>query len=91
MLNLGRRSITLSPVSVASKGLISDDRGLSLRFPRFIRLREDKKVSDASTPEFLAGMWRSQESRGKDSKGIDDGELVDVSPEVSEVEDEYEN
>lgn len=83
-------SITLSPVSVASIGLVSDDRGLSLRFPRFMHIREDKKVTDASTAEFLASMWRSQESRGKNPKGIDDGDLVDVSPEASEVEkDEY--
>ena len=83
-------SITLSQVSVASLGLVSDERGLSLRFPRFIRLREDKTVFDASTPAFLAKMWENQESRGKVTKGIDDGELVDVSPEASEVEeDEY--
>ncbi|EUC61770.1 DNA ligase, partial [Rhizoctonia solani AG-3 Rhs1AP] len=29
--------ITLSPISQASKGLVAGDRGLSLRFPRFIR------------------------------------------------------
>lgn len=81
-------SITLSPISVASLGLVSDDRGLSLRFPRFIRLREDKSVSDASTPAFLAEMWKRQENRGKVTKGIDDGELVDVSPEASEVEED---
>ncbi|KAH8119249.1 ATP-dependent DNA ligase [Phellopilus nigrolimitatus] len=83
--------ITLSPVSVAARGLVSKERGLSLRFPRFIRLREDKGLTDASSPEFLAMMWEKQENKGKKSKGIDDGELIDVSPEVSDVEeDEYE-
>ncbi|CAE6516509.1 unnamed protein product [Rhizoctonia solani] len=68
--------ITLSPISQASKGLVTGDRGLSLRFPRFIRVREDKALSDASTPEFLAGLWRKQEGKGG---GVDEGDLVDAS------------
>lgn len=85
------RSITLSPVSAAALGLVSQDRGLSIRFPRFLRVREDKGISDASTPEFLASMWRKQESRGKDTAGMDDGDLIDASPEVSEVEGDEED
>jgi hypothetical protein len=67
-------SITLSPVSQAAKGLVGD-RGLSLRFPRFIRVREDKAITDASGPEFLAGIWRKQEGK---RGGADEGELVDA-------------
>lgn len=48
--------ITLSPTYSAAMGLISEDRGLSLRFPRFLRKREDKGIEEASTPQFLAGM-----------------------------------
>lgn len=81
------RSITLSPVSAAALGLVSQDRGLSLRFPRFIRVREDKGITDASSPEFLASMWRKQESRGKNTAGKDDGDLIDASPEMSEAEE----
>lgn len=47
--------ITLSPTYTAALGLVSDQRGLSLRFPRFVRTREDKSVEEASTPQFLAG------------------------------------
>lgn len=47
--------ITLSPTYTAALGLVSDERGLSLRFPRFLRKREDKSVDEASTPQFLAG------------------------------------
>lgn len=58
--------------------MVADDRGLSLRFPRFIRVRDDKGLTDASGPDFLAGLWRRQEGRGG---GADDGELVDAELE----------
>lgn len=72
-------------------GLVSTSRGLSLRFPRFIRLREDKGTMEASTPEFLASLWKKQQGKGTEGKGVDDGELMDISPEASEdEEDAYE-
>ncbi|KAJ1309690.1 hypothetical protein OPQ81_006455 [Rhizoctonia solani] len=77
--------ITLSPISQASKGLVAGDRGLSLRFPRFIRVREDKALSDASTPEFLASLWKKQEGKGG---GTDEGVLVDASSEEEPPEDD---
>ncbi|GJE92226.1 ATP-dependent DNA ligase [Phanerochaete sordida] len=81
--------ITISPVSVAALGMVSEARGLSLRFPRFIRVRDDKAVADASTPEFLADMYRAQQGRGGGG-GVDDGDLVDAEmAEESEVEDAY--
>ncbi|KAI0706815.1 hypothetical protein C8T65DRAFT_651542 [Cerioporus squamosus] len=79
--------ITISPVSVAALGVISQTRGLSLRFPRFMSVREDKGIEDASTPEFLANMYRTQQAAGKDQTGADEGELVDV---VEEGEDDDE-
>ena len=81
----------MSPVSVAALGLVSATRGLSLRFPRFIRVREDKGIEQASTPEFLANMYQSQQGQGKGRGGVDDGDLVDVELHESEVEDEYES
>lgn len=55
--------ITLSPVYTAAIGLASDERGLSLRFPRFLKKREDKGIDEASTNDFLAGLWRKQEAK----------------------------
>ncbi|KAI1274223.1 hypothetical protein F5Y07DRAFT_401513 [Xylaria sp. FL0933] len=55
--------ITLSPTYTAALGLVSQDRGLSLRFPRFLRKREDKGIEEASTSEFLAGLFRKQEAK----------------------------
>lgn len=80
-------SVTVSPVSVAALGFVAAIRGLSLRFPRFIKIREDKSIEHASTPEFLAGMYRSQQEQGKGRGGVDDGDLVDVDMQESEVEE----
>jgi len=73
-------SVTVSPVSNAARGLVSDDRGLSLRFPRFIRTRPDKPPSNASTPQFLATMWKKQQGKGNTTScpAADDGDLIDA-------------
>lgn len=55
--------ITISPVYTAAIGLVSEEKGLSLRFPRFLKKREDKGIDEASTSDFLAGLWRKQEAR----------------------------
>lgn len=65
--------ITLSPTYTAAIGLVSEERGLSLRFPRFLRVREDKSLEEASTSDFLAGLWRKQAERATE-EGILHGE-----------------
>ncbi|KAJ5561804.1 hypothetical protein N7535_003734 [Penicillium sp. DV-2018c] len=52
--------ITLSPTYPAAIGLVSEDRGLSLRFPRFLGVREDKGIDEATTGDYLALLWRKQ-------------------------------
>ncbi|KAF3404198.1 hypothetical protein EIK77_009533 [Talaromyces pinophilus] len=61
--------ITLSPTYTAAIGLVSDERGLSLRFPRFLRVREDKSIDEASTSDFLAALWRKQMERAQEEEG----------------------
>lgn len=73
--------VTLSPVSIAAQGLVSLSRGLSLRFPRFIKVRDDKTIREASDPEFLAKMWKDQQGKGSDQNGVDDVDLLDVDLE----------
>lgn len=67
--------ITLSPTYTAAIGLVSEERGLSMRFPRFLKVRDDKSIEEASTSDFLASLYRKQEARApKDSKpAVDDG------------------
>ncbi|OGM41389.1 putative DNA ligase I [Aspergillus bombycis] len=57
--------ITLSPTYTAAIGLVSDERGLSLRFPRFLRVREDKSIDEATTSDYLALLWRKQFERSQ--------------------------
>ena len=62
-----------------------------MRFPRFMSVREDKGIEDASTPEFLAKMYRDQQAAGKDLTGADEGDLVDVDLEADEEVEEEED
>jgi len=81
--------VTLSPVSLAALGEVSSARGLSLRFPRFVRVREDKRPEHATTSQFLAQMYRGQQNTGKDTTGVDDGDLIDMEVEgEAQTEDE---
>ncbi|KAL2401459.1 DNA ligase 3 [Exophiala dermatitidis] len=61
--------ITLSPTYTAAIGLVNEDRGLSMRFPRFLKVREDKGIEEASTNEFLASLYRKQEARIREAGG----------------------
>ncbi|CAI6338858.1 unnamed protein product [Periconia digitata] len=55
--------LTLSPTYTAAIGLVSEERGLSTRFPRFLKVREDKSVEEATEAGELADMFRKQEMR----------------------------
>ena len=68
--------ITKSPTYLAAIGLVDEDRGLSMRFPRFLKVREDKSIDEASTADFLAELWFKQEAKGGASgmKGVQEEE-----------------
>jgi len=49
---------------------VSEERGLSLRFPRFLKVREDKSIDEASTADYLATLWRKQEAKAPTQKVV---------------------
>jgi DNA ligase-1 len=52
--------LTLSPLHTCAVGKIRGDAGISIRFPRFIRWRDDKGPEDATTSSELVEMYKSQ-------------------------------
>ncbi|KAK0750209.1 putative DNA ligase I [Schizothecium vesticola] len=74
---VGFADVTVSPTYTAAAGLVEGGRGLSLRFPRFLKERGDKGVEEASSGGDLARLWGKQEARaapGGKRKGEAEGE-----------------
>lgn len=55
--------ITVSPVHTAGWGMVRPGAGLAIRFPRFVRVREDKGPTDATTVRELLTMYRERLTR----------------------------
>merc|ERR1712032_899547 len=64
--------LTISPVHTSAMGIKADGKGIGLRFPRFLRIRDDKQPEDATGPDQIVEMFESQASVGKGSAGDDD-------------------
>ncbi|ETW04617.1 hypothetical protein H310_03812 [Aphanomyces invadans] len=68
--------LSISPKYTAAIGLVSKDKGISLRFPRYIRLREDKTPAQATTAAQIADLYNAQGLNTSNDKDDDDDDAL---------------
>lgn len=62
--------LSISPVHTSAMGVKADGKGIGLRFPRFLRIREDKSPEESTGPDQVVEMFEAQASVSKDA--VDD-------------------
>eukprot|EP00898_Chlorokybus_atmophyticus_P005360 jgi/Chlat1/5825/Chrsp4S06177 len=90
--------LTLSPVHKAAVGWLHESRGLGLRFPRFVGVREDKGPDNATGPDVVVEMYKKQKhgggagapANGHVGDGGEEGRGLDEGYEAGDWKDEGE-
>ena len=73
VLEILSAELTLSPHYTAGWGLVREDAGLAMRFPRFTgRWRDDKSAQDATTIEDLVDLYRTAQRAPAAASGSGD-------------------
>lgn len=64
--------LSISPVHTSAMGVKHDAKGIGLRFPRFLRIREDKTPEESTGPDQIVEMFEAQASVGTGNAMDDD-------------------
>merc|ERR1712004_88491 len=64
--------LSISPVHTSAMGVKADGKGIGLRFPRFLRIREDKSPEEATGADQIVEMFEAQASISKEGGGDED-------------------
>jgi len=64
--------LSISPVHTSAFGVKADGKGIGLRFPRFLRIRDDKGPEESTGPEQIVEMFEAQASVGTGGGAADD-------------------
>lgn len=62
VLEIMATDIQISPIYTCGYGICHESRGLGLRFPRYIKYREDKDAEDCTPTSLIVDMYNQQAS-----------------------------
>eukprot|EP01023_Acetabularia_acetabulum_P054656 TRINITY_DN6193_c0_g2_i1.p1 TRINITY_DN6193_c0_g2~~TRINITY_DN6193_c0_g2_i1.p1 ORF type:complete len:635 (+),score=149.87 TRINITY_DN6193_c0_g2_i1:124-1905(+) len=74
--------LSISPLYRAAAGWVDDTKGVSVRFPRLVREREDKTPEESTSPEQISEMYKKQIIVQKSSKKGNQGDNDDDGDEI---------